>query len=79
MVGPSPWLEILINRGGNCVTYVCVSPLDIKSMSLIVPVHPEDQSLLGINWQRKVSMDTRLLLGLRLVPIIFRTVANALI
>ena len=51
--------------------------LDIKNAYRIVPVHPDDQSLLGINWQGKVYIDTRLPFGLRSAPIIFTALADA--
>ena len=52
--------------------------LDIKNAYRIVPVHPDDQSLLGISWQGEVYIDTRLPFGLRSAPIIFTVMADAL-
>ena len=52
--------------------------MDIKSTYRIVPVHPEDQLLLGIRWQGEVYIDTRLPFGLRSAPIIFTALADAL-
>ena len=52
--------------------------MDIKSAYCIVPVHPEDQLLLGIKSQGEVYIDTRLPFGLRSAPIIFTALADAL-
>jgi len=52
--------------------------MDIKSAYHIVPVHPVDQLLLDIRWQGEVYIDTRLPFGLRLAPIIFTVLADAL-
>ena len=52
--------------------------MDIKSAYRIVPVHPEDQFLLGMKWQGEVYLDTRLSFGLRSAPIIFTALADAL-
>ena len=52
--------------------------MDIKSAYCIVPVHPDDQLLLGVKWQGGVYVDTRLLFGLRSAPLIFTAIADAL-
>ena len=44
----------------------------------MVPVHPDDQPLLGIKWQGKVYLDAALPFGLRSAPKIFSAVADAL-
>ena len=51
---------------------------DIKEAYRMVPVHPEDQPLLGILWNNKVYIDKMLPFGLRSAPIIFSVVADAL-
>ena len=50
---------------------------DIKEAYRIVPVHPQDQWLLGVAWRDKVYIDQVLPFGLRLAPIIFNTMADA--
>ena len=52
--------------------------LDLKTAYRQVPVHPEDQLLLGIKWRGKVFCDRALPFGLRSAPIIFSAVADAL-
>ena len=44
----------------------------------IVPVHPKDRHLLGVQWQGLVLIDKVLPFGLRSAPIIFTAVADAL-
>ena len=44
----------------------------------MVPVHPNDQSLLGILWDGRIYIDKMLPFGLRSAPIIFSVVADAL-
>ena len=43
-----------------------------------MPVHPQDQQLLGIQWRGKVFIDRILPFGLHLAPKIFSAVADAL-
>jgi len=50
---------------------------DIKEAYRMVPVHPEDQHLLGVEWEGVIFMDKMLIFGLRSAPKIFSTVANA--
>ena len=51
---------------------------DIKAAYRLVPVHPEDRPLLGMQWQGQYFIDARLPFGLRSAPIIFTAVADAL-
>lgn len=51
---------------------------DIKEAYRMVPVHPDDQPLLGILWNNKIYIDKMLPFGLRSAPIIFSAVADAL-
>jgi len=50
---------------------------DIKEAYKIVPVHPEDQHLLGVEWEGVILMDKTLPFGLRSAPKIFSAVADA--
>ena len=52
--------------------------MDIKSAYRIVPVHPDDQCLLGVKWQGGVYVDARLSFGLGSAPLIFIAIADAL-
>ena len=51
---------------------------DIKAAYGMVPVHPDDQSLLGVLWDGRIYIDKMLPFGLRSAPIIFSAVADAL-
>ena len=44
----------------------------------MVPVHPDDQPLLGVLWDGRVYIVKMLPFGLRSAPIIFSVVADAL-
>lgn len=55
-----------------------MAKLDLKSAYRMVPVHPHDQPLLGIEWQGSVYCDLALPFGLRSAPKIFTAVADAL-
>ena len=44
---------------------VLLSKIDIKDASCIVPVYPEDWTLLGMQWHGQYIKDTCLPLGLR--------------
>ena len=50
---------------------------DVKEAYRMVPVHPEDQHLLGVQWQGSVYIDKVLPFGLRSAPKIFSAVADA--
>ena len=51
---------------------------DIKEAYRIVPVHPEDQHLLGVYWEGSLYVDKVLPFGLRSAPKIFSALADAL-
>ena len=50
--------------------------LDLKNAYRIVPVHPQDQHLLGISWEGKSYANQALPFGLHSAPNIFSVVAN---
>ena len=50
--------------------------LDLKNAYRIIPVHPQDQHLLGISWQGRTYIDRALPFGLRSAPKIFSAVAD---
>ena len=52
--------------------------VDIKAAYRLVPVHPEDRWLLGMQFKGATYMDTVLPFGLRSAPKIFNAVADAL-
>ena len=55
-----------------------LAKIDIKSAYRIVPVHPEDRSLLGMMWDEGLYVDAVLPFGLRSAPKIFTALADAL-
>ena len=50
---------------------------DIKEAYRMIPIHPQDQPLLGVLWKNSVYIDRALLFGLRSAPKIFSAVADA--
>lgn len=55
-----------------------LAKLDLKSAYRMVPVHPDDRHLLGMEWQGKVLVDTALPFGLRSAPKVFNVLADCL-
>ena len=55
-----------------------LAKIDIQSAYRVIPVHPQDRTLLGMKWQGNVYVDATLPFGLRSAPKIFNAVADAL-
>ena len=55
-----------------------LAKIDIKSAFRLLPVHPADRHLLGMEWQGKVYIDTCLPFGLRSAPKLFNVLAELL-
>ncbi len=55
-----------------------LAKLDIQAAYRLVPVHPQDRSLLGVRWHDSLYLDGCLMFGLRSSPIIFTALADAL-
>ena len=55
-----------------------MAKIDVKSVYRIVPVHPEDRSLLGMCWNGDIFVDAALPFGLRSAPKVFNAVADAM-
>ena len=55
-----------------------LAKMDIEGAYRMVPVHPGDRPLLGMQWKGELYFDTRLPFGLRSAPKIFSAVADAL-
>ena len=51
---------------------------DIRSAYRLVPIHPMDRLLLGVQWEDQLYMDCQLPFGLRSAPKIFTAVADAI-
>ena len=56
-----------------------MAKLDLKSAYRMVPVHQEDQWLLGMSWNNQLFVDTRLPFGLQSAPKIFSAVADLMV
>ena len=52
--------------------------IDIQSAYWLIPVHPHDRPLLGMQWEESLYVDPMLLFGLRSAPKVFNAVADAL-
>ena len=52
--------------------------VDIKEANRMVPVNPDDQLLLAIEWANRIYIDTALPFGLRSAPKFFSAVADAI-
>jgi len=52
--------------------------VDIQEAYCMVPVHPQDQPLLGVQWSGCTYVDRMLPFGLRLAPKIFSALADGL-
>ena len=63
-----------LDLGQNALMAKC----DIKSAFRIIPVHPEDKPLLGMQWRDSTYMDSVLPFSLRSAPKLFNAVADAL-
>ena len=57
---------------------VRLAKIDIKSAYRIVPVHPDDRPLLGMQWEGALYVDAALPFGLRSAPKIFTAIADAI-
>jgi len=55
-----------------------LAKVDLKEAYRMVPVHPQDRPLLGMEWEGQVYVDTALPFGLRSAPKIFNALADAL-
>ena len=55
-----------------------LTKLDLKSAYRILPIHPDDRHLLGVQWDSKVYVDQALPFGLRSAPKVFTAFADAL-
>ena len=53
--------------------------LDLESVYRIIPVHPDDRPLFGMEWEGSWFIDTALTFGLRSAPKIFTAMADGLL
>ncbi len=64
----------VIRRGQGTL----LAKIDVKSAFRLIPVHPCDRYLLGMEWQGMIYVDTCLPFGLRSAPKLFNILADAL-
>ena len=55
-----------------------LAKVDIELAYRLIPVHPDDRPLLGVEWEDQVYVDPMLPFGLRSAPKVFNAVADAL-
>lgn len=55
-----------------------LAKINIRSAFRIIPIHPADRHLLGIEWKNQLYIDAALPFGLRSAPKIFNALADAL-
>ena len=55
-----------------------MAKVDVKAAYRMVPVHPDDHCLLGMQWEGKLYIDTALPFGLCSAPKIFNALADAI-
>ena len=55
-----------------------LAKMDIEAAYRLIPVHPQDRILQGMEWEGEVYVDSCLPFGLRSAPKIFNAVADAL-
>eukprot|EP00731_Ephydatia_muelleri_P004708 Em0002g884a len=58
--------------------HTLMAKIDIESAYCLIPVHPEDRFLLGVNWRDQVYIDPMLSFGLHSASKNFNVVADAL-
>ena len=67
-------IERILDMGPGCQ----LAKLDVEHAYRNVPVHPDDQILLAMQWKGGIYIDTVLPFGLRSAPKIFSAIADAL-
>ena len=67
-------IQKILELGPNTL----LAKADIKSAFRLIPVHPADRHLLGMEWQKNIFIDTCLPFGLRSAPKLFNTLADLL-
>ena len=56
-----------------------LAKMDTRQAYRNIPVAPEDKALLGMKWEGHTYIDQVLPFGLRSIPMIFSTIADALL
>ena len=71
-------IDTIVQKIRSCGRGARLGKLDINSAYRIVPVHPGDRILLGMQWKGQFYVDSCLPFGLRSAPKIFNSLADAL-
>ena len=66
--------RMVVQRGRGAL----LAKLDVESAYRIMPIHPDDRPLLGMQWKGVTYVDTALPFGLRSAPKIFTALSDAL-
>ena len=69
-------VDVVVERIPDLGKNALLAKLDIKQAYRMIPVHPQDWSLLGMEWEEYVYIDKALPFGLRSAPIVFMAVAD---
>lgn len=67
-------IALILQHGPGCF----MTKTDIQSAFRIIPIHPEDWELLGMNWKGLYYFDKTLPFGLRSAPFLFNQLSEAL-
>jgi hypothetical protein len=67
-------VRVILHKGRGTL----LAKLDLESAYRILPVHPDDRPLLGMEWKDQVYIDAALPFGLRSAPKIFNALADGL-
>ena len=71
-------VKMIADRVMSSRQVALLAKLDVQSAFCIIPVHPSDRPLLGMEWRQSIYVDTVLPFGLRSVPKLFNAVADVL-
>ena len=67
-------LEEVVHAIGRKGKGALLAKMDLESAYRIIPVHPSDRRLIGMEWKGKVYFDLALPFGLRSAPKFFNSV-----
>ena len=70
-------IDMIADRVESLGRGTWLTKLDSKSAFLIIPIHPVDRILLGMQWKGSLYVDTVLPFGLRSAPKLFNVIADA--
>lgn len=72
-------VDLAVARITQLGTGALLAKMDIQRAYRNIPIAPTDRCFLGFLWQGKIYVDKVLPFGLRSAPLIFSTVADALL